>query len=78
MRISKQEEGNVPTTDDCCYGKCTVVALTFGRAEHVTGFGRAPTTCISCVGDRSADENHTSTLDQEDDRDDRRTRRMIR
>ena len=67
MRTFKQEEGNVPTTDDCCYGKCTVVALTFGRAEQVTVFGRAPTTCTSCVGDRSADENHNSTLDQEDD-----------
>ena len=59
-------------------GSVPVVALTFGRAEQVTGFGRALTTCTSCVGDRSADENHNSTLDQEDDRDDRRTRRMIR
>ena len=31
----------------------------FGGADKLTGVGRAPTTCTSCVGGRSADERGT-------------------
>ena len=55
MRTS-MEEAYVPTTEDWCYGRVT---RGFGGAEQVTGVGRAPTTCTSCVGGRSADERAT-------------------
>ena len=42
MRTSKQEEGKVPTTEDCCYGRCTRTSVNIRPGGAGDGVGPCP------------------------------------